>query len=77
MPIHTKRTGVPAYDKADLDEPIFVLRAQDVTAPQIVELYALHLTTLKGVPKEKVDGARKVAREMRVWQQTHEPKLPD
>jgi hypothetical protein len=78
MPISTKRSGVPAYDKADPDEPIFCLRAQDVIAPVIVELYALHLTTLRAaVPKDKVTSARKVAAAMRAWQATHETKVPD
>jgi hypothetical protein len=78
MPISTKRTGVPAYDKADPDEPIFVLRAQDVIAPVIVELYALHLTTLReGVSKAKVTSARVVAAAMRAWQAKHETKVPD
>ena len=73
----TKREGIPEWDKADLDEPVFVIRAQDIAAPVIVELYALHLTTLHGVRPEKVESARKVAREMRRWQQTHDVKLPD
>jgi hypothetical protein len=72
----TKRQGIPEYDKADLDEPVFVIRAQDIAAPVIVELYALHLTTLK-VGQAKIDSARKVAREIRVWQQIHGARLPD
>jgi hypothetical protein len=73
----TKRQGVPEFDKAELDEPVFVLRAQDIAAPVLVELYALHLTTLQGVPREKVESARQVARAMRLWQETHDTKLPD
>ncbi len=74
----TKRQGVPEFDKADLDEPVFLIRAQDIAAPVIVELYALHLTTLHAT-QAKVDSARKVAREMRAWQQAHstDVKLPD
>ncbi len=72
----TKRLGVPEYDKADLDEPLFVLRAQDQIAPIIVGLYALHLTTMP-VDKRKVDSARKVAANMRAWQALHGCKVPD
>ena len=32
-----KRDGVPCYDKAEPDEPIFVLRSQDLIAPDVVE----------------------------------------
>ena len=72
----TKRQGVPEFEKADLDEPIFVLRAQDVSAPVLVELYALHATTLH-VDHRKVDAVRRCAVEMRKWQALHGAKLPD
>lgn len=32
----TKREGVACYDKADEDEPLFVLRAQDMSSPLVV-----------------------------------------
>jgi hypothetical protein len=32
----TKRTGVKCYDKAGEDEPLFVLRAQDLSSPGVV-----------------------------------------
>ena len=73
----TKRKGVPEFEKADLDEPVFVLRAHDVIAPVIVELYALHCTTLPGMNKNKVDSIRKAAQEMRVWQSVNGCKVPD
>ncbi len=63
-------------DKIDEDEPIFVLRAQDQVAPQIVELYALNLTMLH-VDPEKVRSARKVATDMRLWQMKNGCKVPD
>ena len=72
----TKRAGIPEFDKADLDEPIFVLRAQDALAPQTLNLYALQ-ATFKGVSKEKIQSVRDVAEAMRAWQQIHPPKLPD
>ena len=36
----TKRRGDSCYDKADLDEPIFVLRAKDKLAPNVVRDWA-------------------------------------
>ena len=73
----TKRKGIPEFEKAGLDEPIFILRAQDVMAPVIVELYALHCTTLPGMTRAKIDGVREAAKEMRVWQQINGCKVPD
>jgi hypothetical protein len=35
----TKRAGDSCWEKADLDEPLFVLRAQDATAPEVVEFW--------------------------------------
>lgn len=32
----TKKTGIPCYDKADPDEPLFVLRGQDRSSPEVV-----------------------------------------
>jgi hypothetical protein len=74
--VSTKREGVPEYEKADLDEPLFVLRAQDVIAPIIVELYALHCAGRR-VNQAKVESVRKAARAMRVWQESHPTKVPD
>lgn len=73
----TKRKGIPEFEKADLDEPVFVLRAQDVIAPVMVELYALHYSSLPGKLQEKVDSVRRVANSMRVWQETNGCKVPD
>ena len=60
-------------------EPYFLLRAQDLIAPCIVQLYALHLTSMYGVPKEKIASVRKVVAEMRKWQAANAKltKLPD
>lgn len=72
----TKREGVPCYEKAAADEPIFVLRAQDLLAPTIVADWACRAKTL-GVNKEKVMAARRCAREMLSWQRSHTAKVPD
>lgn len=51
----TKKTGVPCYDKATPDEPVFVLRAQDLTSPQVVcEWIRLNIET---APQDKLRQA--------------------
>lgn len=58
------------------NEPVFLLRAQDVFAPQTLEEYADALRR-NGAPPELVDAAREHAAEMRRWQQEHGSKVPD
>ena len=59
---------------ADTDEPIFVLRAQDVFADTVVDFWAdlLEQKTFPGHPK--VAAARKIAADMRLH---HPRKFPD
>jgi hypothetical protein len=57
--------------KAHDDEPVFVLRAQDVFAPQLVEAWA-NLARVSA--PEKAAQAIVLAAAMRVW---HTRKLPD
>ena len=69
----TKRVGVLCYDKADPDEPIFVLRAQDALAADTVRFWASQ-ANLRGVDQAKVNEAHKCAAAMEKWP-IH--KLPD
>jgi len=62
----TKRNGVPCYDKAGLDEPIFVLRAQDVLADEVVAFWASRARE-NGVSAEKIREARECAVAMQKW----------
>jgi hypothetical protein len=69
--------GDPCYEKAEPDEPIFVLRAQDILAPEIVREWAYRASKL-GSPREKVVGARAIADQMEDWQIERERrKVPD
>lgn len=52
----TKKTGVPCYDKAAEDEPLFVIRAQSKNAPEYVLMWA-NQARVMGVNEEKVAGA--------------------
>lgn len=62
----TKREGVPCYDKADPDEPLFVIRAQDNLSSVIVRHWA-RLAEMDGVPDDKVKEARHCADLMEQW----------
>ena len=64
------------FQKAADDEPIFVLRAKDVLAPQVVEQWA-DAAERHGTPEAKVAEARALAVQMRVWQISHVAKIPD
>lgn len=55
------------------DEPIFVLRAQDVLAPLMVRTWA-ELARERGTPEAKVQAALDTAKQMQEW---HTRKVPD
>ncbi len=57
----TKEQGDSCYEKAAPDEPIFVLRAQDFLAPEIVREWAY----------------RAAVDRMEDWQIAHKRKVPD
>ncbi len=61
------------FSKAHPDEPLFVLRAQDALAPNIVRSWA-SLAEQQGTPPEKVREARELADQMEAW---HTTKIPD
>lgn len=74
----TKKDGISCYDKAADDEPLFVLRAQDILAPEMVREWA-YRAQKAGVPFAKVDEARRCADLMEDWQITESgnKKVPD
>lgn len=53
--------------RAGDDEPIFVLRAKDETAPATIVYWAATNKSTGAQPDEKIDGAMKLAQEMKVW----------
>lgn len=61
--------------KVEDGEPYFLLRAQDVLAPLIVDEWC-RLARLNGVLEIKVQAAQRVARAMEAWDH-HRQKLPD
>jgi hypothetical protein len=68
----TKRTGVACYDKAGENEELFVLRAQDVLAPQVIRHWA-GLAELGGTNPEIVLEALQCAQRMEAWPHRKHP----
>lgn len=63
----TKQTGVPCYDKAGADEPLFVLKASDPAAAETVRFWARKAREL-GHRESKVAGAFRDADDIERWQ---------
>lgn len=59
------------------DEPIFVIFASDITGPWAVRAWANHAEELATVGPEKIEGARRLARQMIAWQNKNGAKVPD
>jgi hypothetical protein len=55
------------YEKAELDEPLFVLRAKDPNAASLVWLWATMAEMQDGQEMEKVHEARKLMLSMVEW----------
>lgn len=58
------------------DEPVFLLRAQDVTAPAVVEYWVMKARDA-GALKNITEAAKNQAEAMREWQREHGIKIPD
>ena len=58
------------YAKADLDEPIFILRANDPTAPAVVRYWAM--LNMGTQPKDKTEEALLISDDMRAWKNEKE-----
>jgi hypothetical protein len=58
------------------DEPVFLLRAQDIVAPFAVDAWA-DKAEQRGAAPEIVEKAREQARRMRQWGTDRGAKLPD
>ena len=60
------RNGRGCLGRAALDEPVFILRAQDKLAPRLVVRWA-HLADQAGYSQDKVRGALILAKQMADW----------
>ena len=63
-------------NKIPEDEPVFLLRAQDIVAPQIVEMWALAAKKV-GCEDNIYTAAMEQAGRMKNWQLLHSSKIPD
>lgn len=66
----------PCLEKAAPDEPIFVLRAQDMLAPATVRTW-IAFARANGVNDEKLAEAERCAQEMEAWTAYNRRKVPD
>ena len=58
------------------DEPVFLIRAQDIVGPDIVDLWADYAED-EGAASNIVEAARTHAKAMRKWQEDRGSKTPD
>lgn len=68
---HTSRCLRKAYD----DEPIFVLRAKDITSPSIIKQWVAQ--NIGTQPLEKLKIALELAIEMEQWRDENEVTFPE
>jgi len=68
------RRGEDCLGKSHDNEPVFILRAQDVLAADLVALWACRASRGRVPEEAKINEAYDVARAMRAW---HVKKRPD
>lgn len=76
---HARPDYDPIQDPRGLipeDEPVFLLRAQDLTAPAVVEYWVMKAKDA-GAAKTITEAAKNQAEAMREWQREHRIKIPD
>lgn len=69
--------GEGCLGKALPSEPVFILRAQDRFAPDLIEAWSHKVDVAKGAPTTKAKKARALAHQMRAWQEMNGSKVPD
>lgn len=77
--LHARVDYAPIQDptgKIPFDEPVFLIRGQDVAGPTAVLCWATAAEKM-GASKEIVEAARLQASEMVQWQIRHGGKVPD
>lgn len=76
---HAREDYVPIQDPRGLipeDEPVFLIRAQDVTAPDVVRYWAIKAKQ-GGAAKNIVEAAEAQVSAIVEWQREHGMKIPD
>ena len=62
--------------KIPIDEPVFLIRGQDIAGPDTVEEWA-KIAEKQGAKSDIVEAARGQAEAMRIWQRNRASKTPD
>jgi hypothetical protein len=75
--IEAANRGEGCLGKALSGEPVFILRAQDRFAPDVIEAWANKVELARGTTTSKIREARALAHEMRAWQEMNTCKIPD
>lgn len=79
--MNTKHTELndekSCLSRAEMDEPIFILRANDPIAPIVVRLWASISQSMEAHKKDKTTGAWLISHEMQAWyeKQYGQPKI--
>jgi hypothetical protein len=70
-------SAVSCWNKAEADEPVFILRAKDPIAPMVVRIWASLAAQMQAHERDKTFGAFMTATEMEEWarRQFGEPAL--
>lgn len=64
--------GKGCLGKAADNEPVFILRAQDMLAADLVDVWAIQANAA-GCSPDKVSDAKRLAQEMREWPNRKNP----
>lgn len=75
---HNLKKALLCLSKTAIDEPVFVLRAQDKLAPDLIDSWARRIEAIRGRSKKTIE-ALELAQDMKDWQRTHpdKVKIPD
>jgi hypothetical protein len=76
---HARKDYERFQDPAGLipeDEPVFLIRGQDVVAPEVLRFYALRADGI-GAHSDLVEAVEEHAERMREWQKKKKVKVPD
>ena len=72
----TPAEAIAKLQAMDPNEPVFVLRSQDVIASGLVREWCVRATVLRA-PRPKVTEAYECAEAMDAWGTLHPTKIPD
>lgn len=63
-------------NKIPEDEPVFLIRGQDIVGPMVVQVWA-RLAKNAGATPDIIEAAQRQSQAMQEWQEAHGSKIPD